>query len=418
MNDFPAPSGTPQAAQVPPPPAPPASPQPASGPEHTAVLPTYAGQPFGTPAKEAQRSRVAGWVWPSVAALALVAGLVGGAIGGAAYDNLDSSSGNGGLGSVSIETKAPLPADNGSIAAVAEKVLPSTVQIIADTESEERGATGSGFVLDREGHVVTNNHVIEGADHPGGRVTVVTSAGRRFQAEIVGRTDAYDLAVLKVDGLEGVTPASLGTSNDLRVGEGVVAIGSPLGLANTVTTGIVSALNRPVSTSGDSDDTTSFINAVQTDAAVNPGNSGGPLVDLRGRVVGVNSAIATVAGASTGQGGNIGVAFAIPVEQVRVTVDQILREGEASYPVIGASVSSGPEEDGARVEDVTPGSPAARAGLEKGDVITEINGQAVTDNASLIVAIRAQMPGDTVELTVMNGKKERTVKVRLDAKVG
>lgn len=408
MNDLPSQSPAPQAADVPPPP-------PTT--EHTAVLPTYAGQPFGTPATPAQRSRVAGWVWPSVAALALVAGLVGGAIGGVAYDNLDSS-GNGGLGAVSIETKAPLPADNGSIAAVAQKVLPSTVQIIADTESEERGATGSGFVLDREGHVVTNSHVVDGADHPGGRVTVVTSSGKRFQAEIVGRTQAYDLAVLKVDGLEGVTPAALGTSTDLRVGEGVVAIGSPLGLANTVTTGIVSALNRPVSTSGDSDDVTSFINAVQTDAAVNPGNSGGPLVDLRGRVVGVNSAIATVAGASTGQGGNIGVAFAIPVEQVRVTVDEILRDGEASYPVIGASVSSGPDEDGAHVEDVTPGSPAAGAGLEKGDVITGINGQAVSDNASLIVAIRAQMPGDTVELTVTRDGKERTVKVRLDGKVG
>lgn len=414
MNDSPSEPTVPQPAQVPPPP--PVPPQPMA--EHTAVLPAYAGQPFGTPPKEAQRPRVAGWVWPSIAALALVAGLVGGAIGGAAYDNLDSSSGNGGLDAVTVQTKAPLPADNGSIAAVAQKVLPSTVQIIADTESEEQGATGSGFVLDTEGHIVTNNHVVAGADHAGGRVTVVTSTGKRYQAEIVGRTQAYDLAVLKVKGLQGVTPAALGTSSDLRVGEGVVAIGSPLGLANTVTTGIVSALNRPVSTSGDSDDTTSFINAVQTDAAVNPGNSGGPLVDLRGRVVGVNSAIATVAGSSTGQGGNIGVAFAIPVEQVRVTVDEILRDGEASYPVIGASVSSGPDEDGAHVEDVTPGSPADGAGLRKGDVITGINGHNVSDNASLIVAIRAQMPGDSVELTVARDGKERTVKVKLDGKVG
>lgn len=430
-NDLPSQPPAPPAADVPPPPAPPASaadvpppsapPAPAARVEHTAVLPSYggsAGQPFGTAATDQPRSRVAGWVWPSVAALALVAGLVGGAIGGAAYDNVGSS-GNGGLGSVSIETKAPLPADNGSISAVAQKVLPSTVQIIADTESEESGATGSGFVLDREGHVVTNNHVIEEADHPGGRVTVVTSSGERFPAEIVGRTKAYDLAVLEVKGLEGVSPAALGTSTDLRVGEGVVAIGSPLGLSNTVTAGIVSALNRPVSTSGDPEAVNTFINAVQTDAAVNPGNSGGPLVDLRGRVVGVNSAIATVAGAATGgQGGNIGVAFAIPVEQVRVTADEILRTGEASYPVIGASISSGPEDDGARVEEVTPGSPAAGAGLQKGDVITGINGQTVSDNASLIVAIRAQMPGDTIELTLTRDGKERTMKVTLDAKVG
>jgi putative serine protease PepD len=425
MNDFPSEPTPPQPAHVPPPPpqataaqAPPPQATAAQTVEHTAVLPPYAAQPFGAPSKETPRPRVAGWVWPSIAALALVAGIVGGAIGGAAYENLDSSSGGGGLGAVSIETKAPLPADNGSIASVAQKVLPSTVQIIADTESEEQGATGSGFVLDGEGHIVTNNHVIAGADHPGGRVTVVTSAGKRYQAEIVGRTQAYDLAVLKVKGLEGVTPAALGTSTDLQVGEGVVAIGSPLGLANTVTTGIVSALNRPVSTSGDSDDTTSFINAVQTDAAVNPGNSGGPLVDMRGRVVGVNSAIATVAGSSTGQGGNIGVAFAIPVEQVRVTVDEILRNGEASYPVIGASVSSSPDEDGAHVEDVSPGSPADGAGLQKGDVITGINGHNVTDNASLIVAIRAQMPGDTVQLTVARDGKDRTVKVKLDGKVG
>ncbi|MDO7868942.1 S1C family serine protease [Nocardioides jiangxiensis] len=403
------------------PPAPPAPPVPpaAARPEPTTALPAYGGGVFGAAPEPERRSRVAGWVWPSVAVLALLAGLVGGAVGGAAYQNLNPSSSSGdGLGAVSIETKAPLPADNGSVSAVAQKVLPSTVQIVADTESEEQGATGSGFVLDREGHVVTNNHVIEGADHPGGKVTVVSSDGKRYSAQIVGRTQAYDLAVLKVKGLEGAQPAALGTSTDLRVGEGVVAIGSPLGLANTVTAGIVSSLNRPVSTSGDAEDTTSFINAVQTDAAVNPGNSGGPLVDMRGRIVGINSAIATVAGSSTGQGGNIGVAFAIPVEQVRVSVDEILRDGHASYPVIGATVSSGPDEDGAHVEDVTPGSPAAGAGLEKGDVISAINGHTVSDNASLIVAIRAQMPGDTVKLTVERDGTSRTVQVKLASKVG
>lgn len=408
MNDLPEPQhATPQ---PPPPPRPPV--------EHTAVLPAYGGGPALPPPAPERRARVAGWVWPVVAVLALLAGLVGGAIGGAAWQEVDGEQRGGGLSAVTVETKAPLPADNGSIAAVAEKVLPSTVQIIADTESEKRGATGSGFVLDREGHIVTNNHVIEGAARADSEVLVVNQAGKRFPATIVGRSQAYDLAVLEVKDLEGVTPAVLGTSTDLRVGEGVVAIGSPLGLDSTVTSGIVSALNRPVSTSGDSDDVASFINAVQTDAAVNPGNSGGPLVDLRGRVVGVNSAIATVAGAATGQGGNIGVAFAIPVEQVRVSVDQILRDGEASYPVIGATVSSGPAADGAHVEEVVPGSPAAGAGLEKGDVINAINGHVVTDNASLIVAIRAQMPGDTVKLTVVRDGDERTVEVTLDAKIG
>lgn len=411
MNDFPEQATSPQ------PPAPDAR-------EQTAVLPAYGGVYAGGPAAggtpaPARPSRVAGWVWPAVAVLALVTGLIGGAVGGAAWQEINGSDGGGGgLSAVTVETKAPLPADNGSIAAVAEKVLPSTVQIIADTESEEQGATGSGFVLDREGHVVTNNHVIEGAARAGSKILVVNQDGKRFPATIVGRTDAYDLAVLEVEDLEGVTPASLGTSTDLRVGEGVVAIGSPLGLDSTVTSGIVSALNRPVSTSGDPEAVNTFINAVQTDAAVNPGNSGGPLVDLRGRVVGVNSAIATVAGAVSGQGGNIGVAFAIPVEQVRVSVDQILRDGEASYPVIGATVSSSAAADGARIEEVSPGSPAASAGLRKGDVISAINGQTVTDNASLIVAIRAQLPGDTVELTVVRDGDERTVEVELDSKVG
>jgi putative serine protease PepD len=403
-------------------PTPPTEPTPPSAPaassvEHTAVLPPYAGSAIGTVPPVERRSRLSGWVWPGIAAFALLAGAVGGVVGGAAWQEINPD-GNGGLGSVSVETKAPLPADNGSVAAVAEKLLPSTVQILADTESEEQGATGSGFVLDREGHVVTNNHVIEGAAKAKGKVVVVNSEGKRFPATIVGRTTAYDLAVLAVPGLTDVTPAALGTSADLRVGEGVVAVGSPLGLSNTVTAGIVSALNRPVSTSGDSADSNSFINAVQTDAAVNPGNSGGPLVDLMGRVVGVNSAIATVAGSATGQGGNIGVAFAIPVEQVRVTVDQILRDREARYPVIGATVSSSPEEDGAHIEEVQPGSPAAGAGLKRGDVITAINGQTVTDNASLIVAIRAKLPGDSVKLTIVNDGDERTVKITLDAKVG
>jgi len=218
--------------------------------------------------------------------------------------------------------------------------------------------------------------------------------------------------------LEDAEPAALGTSADLQVGEGVVAIGSPLGLSSTVTSGIVSALNRPVSTSGESENQASFINAVQTDAAINPGNSGGPLVDLTGRVVGVNTAIATMGGSIGGEGGSIGVGFAIPVEQVMVTADQILRDGEARYPVIGATVNSDASGDGAHVQDVEPGSPAAAAGLTKGDVINALDGKPVIDNASLIVSIRSHLPGDTVTLTVVRDGKEREVKVELASKVG
>jgi putative serine protease PepD len=185
-----------------------------------------------------------------------------------------------------------------------------------------------------------------------------------------------------------------------------------------VTSGIVSALNRPVTTSGQSEDN-SYINAVQTDAAINPGNSGGPLVNLAGEVVGVNSAIATNGGAS-GEAGNIGVGFAIPIEQVRTTVDQILRTGKAEYPVIGAQVRTGnePDAEGATITEVMPDTPAERAGLEEDDVITAVGDQPVNDGIALIVAIRTHLPGETVEMSVVRGGEERVVEVELDGKVG
>jgi putative serine protease PepD len=215
-----------------------------------------------------------------------------------------------------------------------------------------------------------------------------------------------------------LAPAALGASQALRVGDGVVAIGSPLGLSSTVTAGIVSALHRPVTT-GDSGNQSSYINAVQTDAAINPGNSGGPLVNLRGQVVGVNSAIATTGGGVGGEAGNIGVGFAIPIEQVRVTADQILRTGEARYPVIGAKVQTGQSDGtGAEVDSVTPGTPAAKGGLEKGDVITRVNGERVGDGIALIVAIRAHQPGETVEFTIERDGEEKTISLTLSAEVG
>jgi putative serine protease PepD len=202
------------------------------------------------------------------------------------------------------------------------------------------------------------------------------------------------------------------------VGEPVVAIGSPLGLTSTVTAGIVSALDRPVTTGPDAD-AQSYINAVQTDAAINPGNSGGPLANLRGQVVGVNSAIATTGG-SQSAAGNIGVGFAIPIEQVRVTADQILRKGEARYPVIGATVGAvtGDEGGGAQIDTILSGTPASRAGLREGDVVTNIDGDRVFDGISLIVAIRARRPGDTIALTVRRGESERIISITLDSKVG
>jgi putative serine protease PepD len=361
------------------------------------------------------------WAWPAVAALTLVVGVLGGLAGGALQDQLASQSGtnDNGLEGVRTQTAAPLDADNGSVPAVAQALLPSTVQIVAEFDGQEAGATGSGFVLDREGHIVTNNHVVASAAEDDGPIVVIDHEGVRHEATVVGRSSVYDLAVLDVEGAESLEPAALGASKVLHVGDSVIAFGAPLGLSQTVTSGIVSALDRPVTTSGESDDESSYINAVQTDAAINPGNSGGPLVNLAGEVVGVNSAIATNGG-SSGEAGNIGVGFAIPIEQVITTVDQILRTGKAEYPVIGAQVRTGGELDaeGATITEVMPDTPAERAGLRKDDVITAVDDQPVSDGIALIVAIRTHLPGETVEMSVLRGGDEQVVEVELDGKVG
>jgi putative serine protease PepD len=292
------------------------------------------------------------------------------------------------------------------------------VQISAEYEGEAGGATGSGFVLDSEGHIITNNHVVEQAAEDDGPIEIVDQDGNRFDAEVVGRSPVYDLAVLYSAEAKDMKPAALGDSLALVVGEGVVAIGSPLGLSSTVTAGIVSALQRPVTT-GDSASASSYINAVQTDAAINPGNSGGPLVNLLGQVVGVNSAIATTGGGTGAESGNIGVGFAIPIEQVKVTADQILRTGEARYPVIGAKVQTGQRDgSGAEIDEVIDDTPAADAGLEKGDVVVALEGLRVTDGIALIVSIRSHQPGETLEFTVLRDGDEQTFDVKLDSEVG
>jgi putative serine protease PepD len=314
------------------------------------------------------------------------------------------------------EAAEPLAADNGSIAAVADQLLPSTVQILAGGGAGSgSGATGSGFVLDGKGHVITNNHVVAEATGDG-EITVVDNKGEEHAASIVGRSPVYDIAVLQVEDVEGIRPAALGSSRSMRIGESVVAIGSPLGLSSTVTSGIVSAIDRPVTTG--TEDESSYINAVQTDAAINPGNSGGPLVNLRGQVVGVNSAIATTGGSFGGESGNIGVGFAIPMEQVKVTAAQILSTGEAKYPVIGANVNTGEQRGGAEVVEVPAGTPAAVAGLEEGDVVTSVDDKKISDGIGLIVAIRSHQPGETIRLTVVRDGDEVEVDITLDAKVG
>jgi putative serine protease PepD len=340
-------------------------------------------------------------------AIALMSGLLGGAVGASLADRDTQATPSTSVPTATAPAAVPdVPPD--SVAGIANAVLPSVVSIATGT------GTGSGVIVSEDGTIVTNNHVISAAAN-GGEITVRLQDGRTLDATLVGRSPAYDLAVLDVDG-EDLPAAPLGTSSNLVVGQPVVAVGSPLGLDGTVTSGIISALNRPV-TAGDRQDEVAFINAVQTDAAINPGNSGGPLLDAEGRIIGINSAIVTL-GSSLRQGGSIGLGFAIPADQVSRTLQEILETGQATYPIIGASLQFPFDGIGAAVQEVTPGGPAAEAGIRAGDVITEIDGRQVTTGEELIVLIRDRRPGQVVELTVERGGSREQVRVELGAVVG
>jgi len=395
---------------------------PPAGPEAPADAPALAlstpqvlhpvGEPLTEPAAPPARGRPSGWMWPAVTALALVVGGVGGYLGGTFAEPESTEPTATVQRDSGPADPAPLPKGNDDIAKVAETMLPSTVQIFAEAEDIDKGSTGSGFILDDRGHVVTNNHVVADSASDDGPVSIVDQDGNEYTATVVGTSAVYDLAVLDVPEIRGaLTPSALGASDEVIVGQTVVAIGAPLGLNASVTSGIVSALHRPVST-GDSQDSASYIDAVQTDAAINPGNSGGPLVNLNGQVVGVNSAIAS---SGMGSGGNIGVGFAIPIDQVKVTTAQILKDGFATYPVMGADVDTRPSTSGARITAIRSGSAAARAGVRENDTVIRIGDQRVTDGVGLIVAIRSHQPGDKVDLTLERAGRERTVAVTLDA---
>ncbi len=303
------------------------------------------------------------------------------------------------------------------VAAIADALLPTVVSL--DVRGSGQGATGSGVVVRPDGYIVTNSHVVSGAAE-NGSITATFSDGVQVPARIVGRSPTYDLAVVRVD-RKNLPTAPLGNSDRLRVGDPVVAVGSPLGLSGTVTTGIVSALDRPVTTRDDGEP--SYISAIQTDAAINPGNSGGPLVDGYGRVVGITSAIATL---GTGRsGGNIGLGFAIPVNQARRVAEQLIETGQAEYPVIGVLLDltyPGPgakiQGPGAPGEAVTPGGAADRAGVEPGDRILAVDGEPVETYEELVVLIRSLRPGDEIELQVRRGDNILTLDLTLGATVG
>jgi putative serine protease PepD len=325
-----------------------------------------------------------------------------------------------------VDAVAAKSAADGTVESAAAKIAPSVVTLLVtgtDAATGQQGAaTGSGVVMNTDGFIVTNNHVVAGGAN-GGTVQVTFSNGTSKSAKIVGRDPSNDLAVVRVEGATDLKAATFAASKSLRIGQAVLAAGAPLGLSNTITEGIISAVNRPVRT-GDGNGQDAVIDAVQTDAAINPGNSGGPLVDLAGRVVGINSAIATVSGGGDvpgqqrSQSGNIGVGFAIPSDDVVRIAQQLISKGTATHATLGVTVRDAGAGAGAAVAQVAAGSGADKAGLKSGDVITLVGDRRVTDLDSLVAAVRDHQPNDKVTITYQRGGKEQKVDVTLTGSGG
>jgi putative serine protease PepD len=370
-----------------------------------------------TPAPPAPPEPPRGRRGAKAAGLVLAGALLGGGVGGVVGAQFASDTTVSSSDFPTTVVGAP-SADPKSYTAIAAKVLPTVVSI--GVRGSGGSDTGSGFVIRSNGYILTNNHVVSAASG-GGSITVSFNDGTTATATVVGADAASDLAVIKVN-RTGLKAATLGSSASLRVGDPVIAIGSPLGLSGTVTTGIVSALNRPVNTTsaqqqnpfgGNSGAESTVINAIQTDAAINPGNSGGPLVDGAGQVVGVNSAIASLGGATSG---NIGVGFSIPIDQAKDIASQLINTGKATHPVLGVSIADVTTSSGAGqvlVQSVASGGPAQKAGLTSGDIIVEIAGTKITDTDSLIATVRAHKPGEKVSVVYERNGKRQTVDVQL-----
>ena len=385
------------------------------------------GSPWGPP-DSGQRPKRERPSWMAPAAAAGAAALVFGGAGigiGAAIESGNSSSSSG--LTVASDSGQSGSVDPKSYAGIAARVLPSVVSINVSGSGQQD--TGSGVILRSDGYILTNNHVVSAAVN-GGTVSVAFNDGSSAAARIVGTDQEDDLAVIKVD-KTGLPAATLGRSASVRVGDPVLAVGSPLGLQGTVTSGIVSSLNRPVDTTSDQQNinpfggpsgptATTVISAIQTDAAINPGNSGGPLVDANGNVIGINSAIASTGTPLGGQAGNIGVGFAIPIDQASVIAQELIRTGHASHPLLGVSLSGNATDSNgnpiARVLAVSPGGPAQKAGLQTGDIIVAVDGQPTAGSDAVIAAIRTHQPGQTVQVTVeRNGARKTVTATLIDA---
>ncbi|UED85220.1 S1C family serine protease [Streptomyces profundus] len=392
-----------------------------AGPGYGGAPPPASGSWAFPPPPPPRKRRVNGLLLGVVAAT-LVAGGIGGGVGYWAADESNESASSqvnsSGGGSVARPPE--------SVAGIAETALPSVVTIEAANGAESAG--GTGFVYDEAGHIMTNNHVVAAAAD-GGDLSVTFSDGQSYDAEVVGRAEGYDVAVMRLidAGDRDLVPLPLGDSEQVAVGDATIAIGAPFGLSGTVTTGIVSAKDRPVASSDGQSGNASYMNALQTDASINPGNSGGPLLNAEGQVIGVNSAIRSTTGGLGGEAGSVGLGFAIPINQASRVASDLMEHGEAVYPIIGASVDNGATgQEGAKIVDatndnsdpVTPGGPAAEAGLQPGDVITRFGDRAIDSGPTLISQIWTHEPGESVDVTYVRDGNENTTTIVLGERVG
>ena len=413
----------PQANQGPAPAAPqlPSGANQAAGP-YSNSAPAQAQTATATKKPRKTRKTLAAFV-----AVALLSAGVGGGSAIAANHYLNSSSSGFSTATTTQVTQASANSPDWTATAAAIKDAVVAIKV----EGSNKQGQGSGVIIDAKGHIVTNNHVVSGAGQ--GAKLSVTIGDKTYSAKVVGTDPSTDLAVLKLENPpSNLTVASWGDSSKLKVGQPVMAVGNPLGLSDTVTTGIVSALNRPVTTQAVNDnnvDDTNFnsqrdsdvvvTSAIQTNAAINPGNSGGALVDSSGALVGITSSIASLAsnGSSSGQSGNIGIGFAIPSAQVKSVVEQLIANGTVKHPQLGIRASNGTSgtQLGAKVEDITQGSAAAQAGLQKGDLITAIDGTPVVGSESLVAQVRSYEVGKEVTLKVLRGSETLELKVTLGA---